>query len=76
MVEAMSTHDRGAFGQLLAEAKELGETRLSFHVDLMADPEAVYRWDAAGERYSAHGRTGEEALRKLVESLREQRARA
>jgi hypothetical protein len=66
----MSTHDRGAFGALLAEAKELGHSRLTFHVDLdVADEDD--RWTVcSGDEYADVGRTGEEALRKLVEALR------
>jgi hypothetical protein len=72
----MSTHDRGAFGALLAEAKALGARRLFWDVDLEA-PEEADRWSAVsrhGVDYvgsaEARGRTGEEALRRLVEILR------
>lgn len=80
----MSTHDRGAFGALLAEAKTLGCGDLEFRVDLLKAGEDESRWSVEGypppdddgggsdvpivERST--GRTGEEALRRLVESLR------
>lgn len=77
----MSTHDRGAFGALLAEAKALGVRHLSFDVRLMASDDDEFRWSAetvggdppeppnavSGKDF---GRTGEEALRRLVESLK------
>lgn len=71
----MSTHDRGAFGALLAEAKALGALRLSFDVDLHAPDDDETRWGAVnvivydGKVIAGQGRTGEEALRRLVEKL-------
>lgn len=73
----MSTHDRGAFGALLAEAKALGATTLNFEVDLTMGDDDDARWDcadfSAGRKPGSRcqGRTGEEALRRLVETLRE-----
>jgi len=75
----MSTHDRGAFGALLAEAKALGCKRVSWQVDLDEPDESEARWVV--ETFPLHwtwkltnaadrGRTGEEALRRLVEKLR------
>lgn len=80
----MSAHDRGAFGQLLAEAKALGCSKLRFDADLFAADESPDRWSASacfaspddpqGKTYrfesEERGRTGEEALRRLVEKLR------
>lgn len=73
--DRMSTHDRGAFGALLAEAKELGAEMIRFEVDLVMDdvPEEE-RWEVAcGPKKKAFGRTGEEGLRGLVEMLRSER---
>jgi len=75
--EYVSNHDRGAFGKLLAEAKALGAVELTFNVYLNADDEER-RWSAESLYYFAgcgrpavtEGRTGEEALRRLVEKLR------
>lgn len=75
----MSTHDRGAFGALLAEAKALGVPMMSFDVNLSADDESDKRWicwlphDNDNPDAAAQGRTGEEALRRLVEKLRTNR---
>lgn len=66
----MSAHDRGAFGALLVEAKELGEQYLTFTVDLDAEDEEPSRWLLCGEATYAEGRTGEEALRSYVDQLR------
>lgn len=72
----MSTHDRGAFGQLLAEAKALGASEIRWQVDLTRVDEDPHRWSARTIERSdkaasyASGRTGEEALRRLVEKLR------
>ena len=68
----MSAHDRGAFGQLLAEAKSLAVHRLQFEVDLHASDETTYRWVVTTNPPSlgGNGRTGEEALRAFVEALR------
>lgn len=76
--EYVSNHDRGAFGKLLAEARESGAKVIDFRVRLEAGPEDEQRWAAQDRdmhaRYpkltTAHGRTGEEALRRLVEKLR------
>ena len=68
----MSTHDRGAFGALLAEAKALGCGGLEFYVRL-EEPDDAERWDAVcyhGRSARCTGRTGEEALRRLVEELK------
>jgi hypothetical protein len=75
--EYVSNHDRGAFGKLLAEAKALGAAQLTFTVDLNATDDEK-RWlttsDYGAGGYGRHGaewgRTGEEALRRLVEKLR------
>lgn len=74
----ISNHDRGAFGALLAEAEALGAVKLTFTVILKA-PDEGKRWlttsdygDGGTGRFAfEHGRTGEEALRRLVEKLRE-----
>lgn len=76
----MSTHDRGAFGALLAEAKRLGCNGLRFEVDLLAEPDdaeyerwscgSLDRWRPEVRGPLSRGRTGEEAFRRLVESLR------
>lgn len=75
----MSTHDRGAFGALLAEAKALGATLVQWNLDLSRTDEDEKRWSvmASGleigrefKATGARGRTGEEALRRLVEKLR------
>lgn len=72
--EYVSNHDRGAFGKLLAEAKGIGCSRLTFSVLLEAEAEDETRWEVESlhvrHRELAHGRTGEEALRRLVEKLR------
>lgn len=77
----MSEHDRGAFGKLLAEAKELGVWGLEWYVDLIQGDEMRWRctvgasnaglYDAWGE----NGRTGEEAFRALVERIKADQAR-
>ena len=75
----MSTHDRGAFGQLLAEAKALGIVHCQWDHDLRKADEDSTRWVVVGFKSQvkpphdivhACGRTGEEALRQLVEKLR------
>ncbi len=75
----MSTHDRGAFGALPAEAKAadpFGGVR--FEVDFRAGEEDERRWvcmpintwGTTLHDQATYGRTGEEALRRLVEKLR------
>jgi len=68
----MSQHDRGAFGALLAEARDLGVTHATWHAILDRDDDR--RWRAVLYGPLVHvddfGRTGEEALRKCVEALR------
>lgn len=69
--EYVSNHDRGAFGKLLAEAKALGCGGIEFYVDFSRSEEE--RWDVSvydGRASRTFGRTGEEALRRLVEALR------
>ncbi len=72
--EYVSNHDRGAFGRLMAECKDMGVTRLAWDVDLSTDLED--RWvcwvptEEGHDRDGATGRTGEEAFRRLVEKLR------
>lgn len=69
--EYVSNHDRGAFGKLLAEAKALGCGGIEFYVDFARSEDE--RWDASvydGRAARVCGRTGEEALRRLVEELR------
>lgn len=66
----MSTHDRGAFGDLLSELVAAGYGELEF-VCRLPEPESDKRWSVwvdSGRTF--YGRTGEEALRRLVESLR------
>lgn len=69
----MGKHDKGAFGQLLDEAKSMSLNRVSFRVELDAD-EDLNRWEAscfAGDMdHCASGRTGEEALRSLLAVLK------
>lgn len=67
MVATMSTHDRGAFGVLLSRLAERGFGRMAFTCDLQADAEDQERWSASVGPLAAHGRTGEEALRRLVD---------
>jgi hypothetical protein len=62
----MSAHDRGTFGKLLADAETLGMMVIRFEVDLARDAEDSLRWIASSSGIVASGRTGEEALRKLV----------
>lgn len=68
----------GAFTDMLAEAKALGAERLAFSVDLTRTDGAQRRWIASSPRgfRVAFGRTGEEALRNLVEILRKEREAA
>lgn len=70
----MSGRDHGAFGQLLAELKELGGRFPSFVADLQAHDESTDRWTLCcvidGRMHNAGGRTGEEALRALVARVR------
>lgn len=68
----MSKHDRGAFGELLAEAKSLGAHRIRWEVATFLDDDDETRWAVTvpGQALYASGRTGEEGLRKLVEALR------
>ena len=82
--EYVSNHDRGAFGKLLAEAKALYVKRLDFRIDFMDRPASPgddpdFRWRCVAQMVSGarapemvceYGRTGEEALRRLVEKLR------
>lgn len=67
----------GAFRDLMQEAHDKGVTDLAFYVNtprLFADEESA-SWSATGIRaggqppVAAEGRTGEEALRRLVEKL-------
>lgn len=72
----MSAHDKGAFGQLLAEAKALGVGRLVFDCSLEEPDDSMDRWRARSclsehLRITGLGRTGEEALRALIMKLRE-----
>lgn len=71
----MGTHDRGAFGALLQELTDRGGRSAKFTVDLHASGEDQERWQVQAmlrdhQLKSASGRTGEEALRRLVEALR------
>lgn len=75
--EYVSNHDRGAFGKLLAEAKALGTDVVRWECRLHAPPDDEERWFAEADPANVHqgtvvsrGRTGEEALRRLVEKLR------
>lgn len=72
--EYVSTHDRGAFGKLMAEARDLGARYIQWDVDLTKGPEDDTRWGACAlgtcKTVGSGGRTGEEALRRLVEKLR------
>jgi len=63
--EYVSNHDRGAFGKLLAEAKALGTDVVRWECRLHAPPANVHQGTVV-----SRGRTGEEALRRLVERLR------
>ncbi len=68
--EYVSNHDRGAFGKLLAEAKALGCGGIEFYVDFERAEDV--RWDVSvydGRAARVYGRTGEEALRRLVDEL-------
>ena len=65
-----------AFRDLLEQARAKGQTKLWFEVDLPAffADEQSPSWscgnELAGDNFAeAHGRTGEEALRHLVERL-------
>lgn len=62
-----------AFRDLLVQAHEKGETGMTFSVDLptFLTNEQSESWRVFGMRKGivAHGRTGEEALRHLVERL-------
>lgn len=70
----MGEHDRGAFGQLMKQAKAKGARTLRFFCWLDRGDE-MRRWEARtwikgiGSPLVQRGRTGEEALRKLVEAL-------
>ena len=66
----MGKHDRGAFGALMDEAKELGCRIVSFVVDLEADDDEDDRWLATDGKQAGTGRTGEEAFRAFVEVKR------
>lgn len=79
--EYVSNHDRGAFGKLLAEAKGYKVDALDFHIEFYGpvtregDIDETERWRVTatftrGAEIYASGRTGEEALRRLVEKLR------
>lgn len=65
-----SRQPRNAFEGLLMQAHALGVRDLAFAVDMHAylreDPKA---WNCHGADRNAFGRTGEEALRNLVERL-------
>lgn len=63
----------GAFRDLMQEAVDQGMTRLRFEVDLPKyfSPDQADSWlCASGESPHARGRTGEEALRVLVEQVK------
>lgn len=63
----MGKLDRGAFGQLLDEAKELGCKAVTFGVDLECADDHPERWVATdGTGTMANGRTGEEAFRAFI----------
>jgi hypothetical protein len=77
-VESMSTHDRGTFGLLLAQLKAGGARHVEFRCNLTVDgDDGQPRWAVAAygaELYGRtlgvrSGRTGEEALRALVEAI-------
>lgn len=61
----MGKHDKGAFGQLLDEAEEIGCESVSFVVHLKADREDE-RWIVSDGQRAAAGRTGEEAFRAFI----------
>lgn len=70
----MSAHDRGTFGALLAKLEASGKRGVTFSCNLKAADNDHRRWTAwtwADDELPGvgHGRTGEEALRTLVESL-------
>ena len=69
------SHDRGAFGQLLATLTAKGGRTARFTVDLHAGSEDQRRWEVVATMQDhlveGRGRTGEEALRRLVELLGE-----
>lgn len=64
------------FKTLMSRAKELGARKLWFDVDLTADPTAE-AWIAQTNSpgcFMCRGRSGEEALRNLVDVLERERA--
>lgn len=72
------SQDRGAFGELMAKVKRHGFAELDFHCDLARADDDLGRWTCSATKpfdgYQAHvstagGRTGEEALRRLVERI-------
>lgn len=68
----MSTHDRGAFGELLARVKATGAEWTFFSCNFTVADDSENRWMCATDPLdgpAGHGRTGEEALRRLVEIL-------
>jgi hypothetical protein len=71
--EFVSGHDRGAFGELLGRLKAAGVKQLVFRAELYADKESDARWIAMCSvgftARESRGRTGEEALRRLVEAI-------
>lgn len=65
----MSAHDRGTFGKLLVQLRRFGYTRCTWEALLDADDEDDSRWSCSVLGYIAHGRTGEEALRRLIDAI-------
>lgn len=61
------SHDRGTFGKLLGQLMSAGAQGVTFHCDFTRDPEDIGRWEAHTLTVTGYGRTGEEALRRLVD---------
>jgi hypothetical protein len=69
----MGKHDRGAFGELLDEAKQIIEGDiLFFECDFDKEDDDREKWRVFSGTYGSdgHGRTGEEALRDFLTKAR------
>lgn len=72
------SQDRGAFGELMARVQRRGYVELDFRARLECSDEDMGRWTCTASKppmdghahvSAAGGRTGEEALRRLVELI-------
>lgn len=66
----MGKHDRGRFGVLLDELKASGAKGGVFIVDFTKDDDDEGKWTAFPVEIGGTGRTGEEAMARLMDKRR------